>query len=100
MKKIAILPGDGIGSEVMREAVKVLGAVEKVFDVPMTLTHADVGGCAIDNHGKALPGQCLCQFKEVLLRPALAGPGGAATGMHQHQWFAGQCMPLQPVRYP
>ena len=55
MKKIAILPGDGIGPEVMGEAIKVLQAVEKVYDVPMTLEQADVGGSAIDNHEQDTP---------------------------------------------
>ncbi|OQY11908.1 MAG: hypothetical protein B6I31_04060, partial [Desulfobacteraceae bacterium 4572_19] len=55
MKKIAVLPGDGIGQEVMKEAVKVLDAVQEKFSFDMEYKSADVGGCAIDNHGKALP---------------------------------------------
>lgn len=76
MKKIAILPGDGIGPEVMREAIKVLGVVEKAFDVPMTLTQADVGGCAIDNHGTALPDETLklCENSDAVLFGSVGGP--------------------------
>ena len=55
MKKIAILPGDGIGPEIMKEAVKVLGAVQKKFSLDLSYDFADVGGCAIDRHGEALP---------------------------------------------
>ena len=75
MKKIAILPGDGIGPEVMREAIKVLGVVEKAFDVPMTLTQADVGGCAIDNHGTALPDETLklCETSDAVLFGSVGG---------------------------
>lgn len=47
MKKIAVLPGDGIGPEIMAEAVKVLNAL----DLPLTLEWADVGGKAYEPGG-------------------------------------------------
>ena len=76
MIKIAILPGDGIGPEVMNEAVKVLRAVEKGYDLPLALTWADVGGCAIDNHGKALPEATLklCESSDAVLFGSVGGP--------------------------
>ena len=49
--KIAVLPGDGIGTEIVAEAVKVL----KVLDLPLELESADVGGMAYDKHGHPLP---------------------------------------------
>jgi 3-isopropylmalate dehydrogenase len=49
--KIAILPGDGIGPEIMAEAVKVLKALE----LPFEMESADVGGIAYANHGHPLP---------------------------------------------
>ncbi len=49
--KIAILPGDGIGSEIMAEAVKVL----QVMELPLTLETAPVGGTAYELHGHPLP---------------------------------------------
>ncbi|MDI1349292.1 3-isopropylmalate dehydrogenase [Aquabacterium sp.] len=49
--KIAVLPGDGIGSEIVHEAVKVL----KVLDLPFQLDEAKVGGAAFDAHGHPLP---------------------------------------------
>ena len=55
MKTIAVLPGDGIGPEVMQEALKVLTAVGEAYDIAFTCQEADVGGCAIDRHGAALP---------------------------------------------
>jgi 3-isopropylmalate dehydrogenase len=49
--KIAILPGDGIGHEIIAEAVKVLHALE----LPFEMESADVGGTAYANHGHPLP---------------------------------------------
>ena len=49
--KIAILPGDGIGTEIMAEAVKVL----KVLELPFELETALVGGAAFEAHGHPLP---------------------------------------------
>ena len=49
--KIAVLPGDGIGTEIMAEAVKVLQALDLRFEMET----ADVGGAAYDAHGHPLP---------------------------------------------
>ncbi|MDR2153448.1 MAG: 3-isopropylmalate dehydrogenase [Burkholderiaceae bacterium] len=49
--KIAILPGDGIGAEIVAEAVKVL----KALDLKFEMEQADVGGTAYDRHGHPLP---------------------------------------------
>ena len=49
--KIAVLPGDGIGHEIIAEAVKVL----KALDLPLDMEYADVGGTAYVNHGHPLP---------------------------------------------
>jgi 3-isopropylmalate dehydrogenase len=48
---IAVLPGDGIGPEIVTEAVKVL----KVLELPLQLEEAKVGGAAFDAHGHPLP---------------------------------------------
>ena len=53
--KIAVLPGDGIGTEIVAEAVKVL----KVLDLDMTLETALVGGAAFEAHGHPLPASTL-----------------------------------------
>ena len=76
MNKIAMLPGDGIGPEVMQEAIKVLEAIEKAYDVTMTYKHADVGGCAIDRHGMALPDETLklCESSDAVLFGSVGGP--------------------------
>jgi len=76
MKRIAILPGDGIGPEVMQEAVKVLDAVQKRFPVELEYGFADVGGCAIDKHGQALPSHTLslCESSDAILFGSVGGP--------------------------
>jgi 3-isopropylmalate dehydrogenase len=53
--RIAVLAGDGIGPEIMAEALKVLAVVEKKCGLSFTYTQADVGGIAIDKYGTALP---------------------------------------------
>ncbi|MCK9229731.1 MAG: 3-isopropylmalate dehydrogenase [Syntrophales bacterium] len=76
MKKIALLPGDGIGPEVMAEAEKVLDAVKRRFSISITGEYADVGGCAIDRHGTALPDETLtlCQASDAILFGSVGGP--------------------------
>jgi 3-isopropylmalate dehydrogenase len=67
--KIAALAGDGIGPEVMREAVKVLRATEKKFDFKLEITEAPVGWAGIDADGKALPDAtlALCKKSDAIL---------------------------------
>jgi 3-isopropylmalate dehydrogenase len=76
MKKIAVLAGDGIGPEVMAEAIKVLNAVQKLFSVELSYQYADVGGIAIDNHGEALPPAtlALCEESDAILFGSVGGP--------------------------
>lgn len=73
---IAVLAGDGIGPEVMVEAKKVLAAVSKKFDITFQLNDFDVGGIAIDNHGKALPDETLkgCEAANAILFGSIGGP--------------------------
>jgi len=76
MKKIAVLPGDGIGPEVMAEAIKVLDAAQKKFSFALSYEFADVGGIAIDNHGEALPPAtlALCEQSDAILFGSVGGP--------------------------
>src|SRR5437764_9410971 len=60
---VAALAGDGIGPEVMREAIKVLRAVERIFPVEFNITEAPVGWAGIDAGGKALPDATLALCK-------------------------------------
>ncbi|QFT78298.1 3-isopropylmalate dehydrogenase [Erythrobacter sp. THAF29] len=71
--KIAVLPGDGIGPEVTREAVKVLEAL----DLPrLTLFDGDVGGIAYKRHGQPLPSETLtiAQSCDAVLFGAVGDP--------------------------
>jgi 3-isopropylmalate dehydrogenase len=74
--RIAVLPGDGIGPEVMTEARKVLQAVSRVFRVDIQTEDADVGGIAIDTHGSALPEATLevCRGADAILFGSVGGP--------------------------
>ncbi|MBM9511338.1 3-isopropylmalate dehydrogenase [Desulfogranum marinum] len=74
--KIAVLAGDGIGPEVMAEALKVLDTVQQKFDFSLEFVHADVGGIAIDNHGEALPPATLavCEESDAVLFGSVGGP--------------------------
>ncbi len=76
MKKIAVLAGDGIGPEVMQEAIKVLDVAQKKFSFELSYTYADVGGIAIDNHGEALPPAtlALCEKSDAILFGSVGGP--------------------------
>lgn len=76
MKKIAVLAGDGIGPEVMKEAIKVLDAAQKKFSFELSYEYADVGGAAIDNHGEALPASTLtlCEESDAILFGSVGGP--------------------------
>ncbi|HEX8312236.1 MAG TPA: 3-isopropylmalate dehydrogenase [Chthoniobacteraceae bacterium] len=74
--KIAVLPGDGIGPEVMAEARRVLAAVEKKFALSFELNEARVGGAAIDVDGMALPAETLriCGEADAILFGSVGGP--------------------------
>jgi len=74
--RIAVLPGDGIGPEVVAEAVKVLGAVAQRFGHTFEFEEALVGGAAIDATGHPLPDEtmALCQASDAVLFGAVGGP--------------------------
>ena len=74
--KIAVLPGDGIGPEVMAEAEKFLAAVEKSEGVRFEKTPCNVGGAGIDKEGKALPETTLkaCREADAILFGSVGGP--------------------------
>ena len=76
MHTIAILPGDGIGPEVMAEATKILDTVQKQFDFGLTYRYADVGGISIDRHGEALTRETLeiCENADAILFGSVGGP--------------------------
>ncbi|HHP5407324.1 TPA: 3-isopropylmalate dehydrogenase [Aeromonas veronii] len=74
--RIAVLPGDGIGPEVMAEAVKVLEKVQTRFGLTFKYDRHDVGGIAIDNHGTPLPQSTIagCEAADAVLFGSVGGP--------------------------
>ncbi len=76
VKKIAVLPGDGIGPEVVKEAIKVLDKVSGIFGIELSYTFADVGGAAYDNHGDPLPASTVktCEDSDAVLFGSVGGP--------------------------
>ncbi|WP_017444914.1 3-isopropylmalate dehydrogenase [Gayadomonas joobiniege] len=74
--KVAVLAGDGIGPEVMAEAIKVLKVVEQKFAVTFEFDEQDVGGIAIDNQGQALPAATVtaCEQADAILFGSVGGP--------------------------
>src|SRR5574344_895456 len=74
--KVAVLPGDGIGPEVMAQAIKVLNAIEAKFNVNFSFTECKVGGAAIDNCGCPLPKETLdtCEASDAILFGSVGGP--------------------------
>lgn len=73
---IALLPGDGIGPEVTREAVTLLEALAPAAGFSVTFTEDAVGGAAIDQHGDPLPDDILerCRQADAVLLGAVGGP--------------------------
>ncbi|MBM4464713.1 MAG: 3-isopropylmalate dehydrogenase [Chloroflexi bacterium] len=74
--RIAVLPGDGIGPEVIAEAVKVLKRVAQTYEHEFTFQEALVGGAAIDAVGDPLPAETLqlCRESDAVLFGAVGGP--------------------------
>ncbi|MEF3275920.1 MAG: 3-isopropylmalate dehydrogenase [Chloroflexus sp.] len=73
---ITLLPGDGIGPEVVAEGVKALQAVAARFGHRFTLREGLIGGCAIDATGEPLPEETvtLCREADAILLGAVGGP--------------------------
>jgi 3-isopropylmalate dehydrogenase len=76
IKKILILPGDGIGPEIVTEAVKVLAFLRDSDDLDIVMDKALVGGAAIDATGSPLPDATLSSARaaDAVLLGAVGGP--------------------------
>jgi 3-isopropylmalate dehydrogenase len=72
---ITLLPGDGIGPEIMAVAVDVLKCVSKTFDINFEFSTALIGGAAIDETGEPLPAVTLdrCRNSDSVLLAAIGG---------------------------
>ena len=75
-KNIAVIRGDGIGPEIVAEAIAVLDAVAEKFGHSFTYTEAPMGGNAIDAYGVPLPEESLrkCLAADSVLLGAVGGP--------------------------
>lgn len=73
---IAVLPGDGIGPEVTKQAIKVLNAIAMEFNHTLQFKHASVGAVAIDETGNPLPDATLdlCKASDAILFGAIGDP--------------------------
>ncbi|WP_400242684.1 3-isopropylmalate dehydrogenase [Niallia sp. JL1B1071] len=75
-KRIAVLPGDGIGPEIVAGAVKILQTIGTLYSHQFELTFADIGGCATDKTGTPLPNETItiCKNSDAILLGAVGGP--------------------------
>ncbi|HKK16222.1 MAG TPA: 3-isopropylmalate dehydrogenase [Gammaproteobacteria bacterium] len=75
-KKILVLPGDGIGPEIVAQAEKVLHALGDKANLAVTLDHALIGGIALDETGSPLPPETLekARQSDAVLLGAVGGP--------------------------
>ncbi len=73
---IAVIPGDGIGPEIIEQGVLVLDKIGNMFGHEFVFTEVLAGGCAIDATGESLPNETLdiCSKSDAILLGALGGP--------------------------
>ncbi|WP_437828895.1 3-isopropylmalate dehydrogenase [Niallia taxi] len=75
-KKIAVLPGDGIGPEIIKGAIDVLQVIEAKFDHSFEYNYANIGGSAFDEEGTPLSDKtiALCKSSDAIMLGAVGGP--------------------------
>ncbi|HJE65952.1 3-isopropylmalate dehydrogenase [Campylobacter avium] len=75
-KNIAVVRGDGIGTEIVEEALKILKALAKLYKHDFSFSEVLAGGCAIDKTGLCLPDESLkaCKDSDAVLLGAVGGP--------------------------
>ena len=74
-KNIAVIRGDGIGPEIVAQAIKVLDKIAEIYGHTFNYTKVDMGGCAIDKWGDPLPKEMLekCLASDSVLLGAVGG---------------------------
>lgn len=74
--KITVLPGDGIGPEVIEQALEIIKTVGRKYGIGFEIEEALLGGCAIDKTGEPLPQETLqkCLASDAVLLGAVGGP--------------------------
>ncbi len=75
-KKITVLSGDGIGPEIIKEAIKVLDKIAVKYNHKFEYTYVDIGGCSIDKYGVPITdeGMTKCKEADSVLLGAVGGP--------------------------
>ncbi len=75
-KNITVLPGDGIGPEIVAEAIKVLDKVAEKYGHKFNYTYVDIGGCSIDKFGVPITDEGMekCKNSDSVLLGAVGGP--------------------------
>ena len=76
IKNITVLKGDGIGPEIVNEAIKVLDKVSAKYGHTFNYTEVDIGGCSIDKYGVPITeeGMAKCKSADSVLLGAVGGP--------------------------
>ncbi len=75
-RNICVLPGDGIGPEIMEEGLKVLEKVRKKYDIVFKLNFGYIGGAALDKYDSPLPDETkeICLNSDAVLLASIGGP--------------------------
>lgn len=96
-KKIAVLAGDGIGPEVMDQALRVLAAVAEKFGHTFETTLGLIGGAAYDEHGQHFPEQtkAICEQSDAVLFGSVGGP---VAELHFDKWKGCEVNALLGIR--
>src|SRR2546427_12665498 len=99
---IVLLPGDGIGPEVVREARATLTAIATKFGHEFLFTEHLVGGEAIDETGEPLPHQTVeaCRAADAVLLGAVGGPKWGNAKKRPEAGPLERRRPLVPHRHP
>jgi 3-isopropylmalate dehydrogenase len=74
--KIAVMPGDGIGKEIIKQGIKVIKAISNKYKCNFDLEEALIGGIAVDETGTPLPDKTIeiCKNSDAVLLGAVGGP--------------------------
>ncbi|NLC39093.1 MAG: 3-isopropylmalate dehydrogenase, partial [Clostridia bacterium] len=98
MAKIAVLPGDGIGPEIMAEAQKVLETIAPAYGLEFEFTEGRIGGAALDALGEPLPAATLelVRQSDAVLLGAVGGPKWDGLPVEKRP-EAGALLPLRKI---
>lgn len=96
-KRIAVLPGDGIGPEVMAQALRVLSTIASKFHHQFEISEALVGGAAFDKYGCHFPDETadICRESDAILYGSVGGP---IAEQHLEKWKGCEANALLALR--